>query len=94
MNQYELTLVLGPEEAEAEKTIAKVKGWVEAAKGKVVKADKWGARDLAYPIGKQAKGLFQFFLLSLLPEGVSSLERRLRMEKGIMRHLLVRVDES
>lgn len=91
MNTYELTLFLKPEEKEADKALAKVKGWIEAGKGKVEKVDKWGLKDLAYPVKKLNQGFFVLLSCSATPEGIASLTRRLRTEPEVVRHLLIRV---
>ncbi len=91
VNKYELTLVLNPEDTKgSEALVAKVKGWVEAVKGKVEKTDKWGVRDLSYPIRKMSKGLYYFLFLELPATEVGGIERRLRLEKEIARYLLVK----
>jgi small subunit ribosomal protein S6 len=91
MNNYELTLILDPEAKEDQKLLTKVKGWIEGAKGKVEKTDTWGVKDFAYPIKKLSQGLYVFLQFSLGADGTASFERRLRIEPGIVRYLLIRV---
>lgn len=91
MNSYELTLVLSPEEKEADKTLVKIKGWIEAGKGKLSKIDKTGLKDFAYPIKKLSKGNYLFSILEIDPKELSAVERRLRIEPSILRYLLVRI---
>lgn len=92
MNSYLLTLVLKPEMDEKERKtfldslIKKVIG----ADGKVLKEDLWGERDLSYPIKKQTKGFFAHFEITSDPKQTKGLDKTLKLEEDILRHLLVR----
>jgi small subunit ribosomal protein S6 len=90
MNQYELTLVLEPEEKTSAKTIEKVKGWVVAAKGSVEKNEAWGIKRLAYPISRKTEGSYHNLTFTLEGNAVAAILRRLKMESGILRYLLLR----
>lgn len=90
VNKYELTLVFPAEGTESEKTLTKVKGWVEAGKGKIAKTDQFGVKEFAYPIRKLTSGKYVYMEAQLPPEGLASIERRLRIEPSILRYLLVK----
>jgi len=85
---YELMLVLpdGKQQKEAE---ALVKEWLGKSGGKVVKVDFWGKRDLVYPIKKQMKGVYVLFELELAADEVTELQKRIKLEEGLLRNLLV-----
>ena len=95
MNKYELTLVL-PDKATAAKkksvseTIEKM---VKVFKGKIIKTNDWGEIPLAYEIKKNKNGNFLFFELELEGEFAKQLQDKLKMEEGVIRHLLVRLEK-
>ena len=66
---------------------------VEAGKGKVIKAETWGLRSLAYKIQKNRKA--HFVLLDIeAPAGViAELERQTAINEDVIRFMSVRVDE-
>jgi small subunit ribosomal protein S6 len=85
---YELMLVLpdGKQQKEAE---ALVKEWLSKSGGKVVSVDFWGKKDLVYPIKKQMKGVYVLFELELAADEATELQKRIKLEEGLLRHLLV-----
>jgi len=89
MRTYELVLVVRPtvKEADRNKLLEQVKGWLEAIK--VTKEDDWGQKALAYPIKKEDAGhYYQWFLEGeTFPKGF---ETRLIQNNDILRHLLLR----
>jgi small subunit ribosomal protein S6 len=92
MRDYELTLVVDPDltSEKQKKLITKIKKIVTDLQGKVDKTDDWGRKDLAYPIKKKNAGYY-FLLAVKLPEaGLMEIEKKLRLEEGVMRYLLVK----
>ncbi len=84
--QYEL-IALFPAKMNdimAEKTLVDL---VKASQFKVAEVDKWGIKQLAYPIKKETKAYY----LRLVIEGgnAKTLAGALRMEESMLRHLLV-----
>lgn len=92
MNSYYLTLVLKPEMDEKErKTLldSMVKKLV-GEDGKVEKEDLWGARDLAYPIKRQAKGFYAHYQIQADPKNAKGLDKTLKLEEDVLRYLLIK----
>jgi len=91
MNTYELTLVLpGGATAAKKKSVSEtLEKIVKMNKGAVVKTEDWGEKQLAYPIAKNSSGNFLHFELELEGQSLKALGDKLRMEEGIIRHLLV-----
>ena len=54
----------------------------------------WGRRRLAYQIGRHREGHYVVLLFSSEGELVKELDRRLKVNDLIIRHLIVRVDEE
>ena len=94
MRQYELIIIVHPDEAEEEDSLVETIGdWVKGLNGEVSSVDRWGRRRLAYPIQHQREGLYVLFNLALVPETIVELERNLRLAEPVIRHLIVRADE-
>ena len=95
MRDYELLFVLDPsldEEAKAG-LIEKVKEVVNAG-GEAGEADVWGDRKLAYNIGKKSTGYYVVLPFKADAELPKELDRRLRINESVMRHIIVCQDEE
>jgi len=66
--------------------------WIKAADGEVTNTSHWGRRRLAYNIGTNREGYYVFLEAQLVPENISELERRVKLEANVLRHLVVRID--
>ncbi len=62
--------------------------------GTLDKTDVWGRRKLAYDIGKHKEGFYVLHVITGSGELVKEIDRRIRVTEGLLRHLIVRVDES
>ncbi len=91
MRQYELMCIFEPDldETALNGMIEKIKGWVAERGGSIEKVDVWGRRKLAYPIRKKNEGQYVLFNLKLAPSATAELERTLRYQEAVMRHLLI-----
>jgi small subunit ribosomal protein S6 len=95
MRDYELLFVLDPsldEEAKAG-LIEKVKEVISAG-GEAGEADVWGDRKLAYNIGKKSTGYYVVLPFKADAELPKELDRRLRINENVMRHIIVCQDEE
>lgn len=94
--KYELVYVMRPEATEAE--VAEMQTQVEAiiqrVGGSLDKTDVWGRRKLAYDIGKHKEGFYVLHAITGSGELMKEIDRRFRVTEGLLRHLIVRVDES
>jgi small subunit ribosomal protein S6 len=92
---YELMLLLraSDEESARESQIKKIEETVDSSKGKVRSKKPLGKKELAYPIEKEKEAYF--YLLELEGSGnlVQNLSRKIRLQDGILRHLVVRKEE-
>ncbi len=66
---------------------------VESQGGRVTKRELWGLRSLAYRIKKNRKGHYVLFNIDAPPPAVHEMERQMRINEDILRHLTIRVDE-
>lgn len=92
MRDYELVVLL-PVGGKEESILAGVKKTVEGVKGKIGKVENWGTKALKYPIAKQKEATY--FLLNVNLQGTDApvVDRTLRVNEDILRHLLVRKEE-
>ena len=62
----------------------------KASKFKVAEVDKWGIKQLAYPIKKETKA---YYLRLVLESGdATTLASSLKLTEGLLRYLLVRLE--
>lgn len=92
MRDYELVLIFDPDltEAKRKKEITKVKKSVTDFKGKVGTTEEWGKRELAYSIRGKSMGYYFLWVINLPEKSLQDLDKKLRLEEGVIRHLLVR----
>ncbi|MFH1840582.1 MAG: 30S ribosomal protein S6 [Candidatus Shapirobacteria bacterium] len=92
MNLYELTLVLDPDlkSEEQKKLVEKIEKMIVQAKGKAEKVLEWGKKELAYPIRKKTLGYYYHLPFTLPAKAVFEIDRKIRLENGVIRYLLVR----
>jgi small subunit ribosomal protein S6 len=90
MRNYELAYIADPDLDETSLTALdeKIKGWVEAAGGSVVKVDRWGKRRLAYTIKKRRDGHYVFVQVALPSQAGAVVERNLRLTEQILRFMI------
>lgn len=94
--EYETIFILRPDTAnDAIATLnTRLKGIVETMGGKILKADNWGKRKLAYEIKKQMKGIYLYWQYLATPGTVEELERNLRMLDNVIRYQSVKIDSD
>ena len=62
--------------------------------GKLVKAENWGKRRLAYPVHKQEKGIYIYLRYIGYSDLVHELERNMRMLEPVIKYITVKLDED
>ena len=93
---YEELFILRPDITEEEITpvIDQLRGVVTQAGGTLDKEERWGVRKLAYRIEKRAEGYYILLQFSAPATAVREVERRLRVNDAVLKHLTVRIDEK
>jgi small subunit ribosomal protein S6 len=86
--------ILPPELEEDAATGAteRVRSYVTGAGGEVHSIDVWGRRRLAYPIERHNEGVYHLAKFTLEPEHAVELDRSLRLNEQVLRHLIVCLD--
>jgi small subunit ribosomal protein S6 len=96
LRNYELVVIFDPtlEEEALDKELSKITSLIEKEKCVVTDVDKWGIRKLAYPIKKQENGYYMIIYFKGNSSIVSELDRVNKINDKILRHLIVKSDES
>ena len=95
MTKYELIFILRADQPEAELAarVDRVKAILAAHGGEVTLENHWGVRRLAYEIEHEGRGNY-FFMKFNAPGAVcTELDKFLRQDDQILRHLVVRDEE-
>jgi small subunit ribosomal protein S6 len=94
--EYETIYVLRSDvDAEtAERVQGRVSDALDREKGKLVKVESWGRRKLAYPIGKQRKGVYVY--LKYVGGGglVAEVERNLKLQDAVVKFMTVQTADA
>ena len=96
MREYELTYIVHPQvdQEELDGVVKGIESLIETNGGTVHKVESWGLRRLAYPIRKFREGHYIFMVVGLEAQAIPEIERMLKLNESVIRHLIVRVDES
>ena len=92
MYKYELLFIIDNSAADEAKEaiIAKMSQLVTDNGGSVEKVDKWGAKKLAYPINFKEDGYYVLMNFECEPALIAEMERQLRINDQVMRHMVVK----
>ncbi|MCR4666494.1 MAG: 30S ribosomal protein S6 [Desulfovibrio sp.] len=95
MRKFETLLLLSPElTAEARETLLTTfTGIIDREGGKMVTADHWGMRDLAYPVRKVMRGYYVRLEYLAPAPLVAELERNIRNSDGIFKFVTVKLSD-
>ncbi len=96
MHRYETLFILHPDlpEAQVRETLDRVRRLIEGMQGEVADLQDWGMRELAYPIEKQARGIYVLAQYSARPDVVKELERSMKLSDEFLRFVSVRMPEK
>ena len=93
---YEMTYIARNEIAEdALRALReKLAGIVTLHKGEVVMTEDWGKKKLAYPIGKESRGHYNYIVFTGDNAVVAEIERNLRIHEHVLRFLTVNLAQE
>ena len=94
--KYELVYIASPDATEAQVADlhTQVDAIVQRLNGTLQKTENWGRRKLAYEIGPHKEGTYVLEVIEGDGELMKEIDRRLKVTDLVIRHLVVRVDES
>lgn len=92
MKQYETAFLVSPNlgEEDTEKLITQMAEVVSEKKGRMIKADRWGKRKLAYSIKRFQEAFYVFFHYEGGADIPFELERRFKQTEAILRFMTVK----
>lgn len=89
--KYEIAFILPS--SIAEETVAehaqKIAAHIEAEGGIISHSDTPRKQRFAYPIRKESHGYFGWVKFTALPDAIATLEKKLKTETSLLRHLIV-----
>lgn len=96
MRTYEIVYIAAPNTSEDDlnKLNSQLEKVVTDLGGTIAKTDNWGRKKLAYKIGKHDEGIYIVLYIEGNGSEIAEVERRLRVNDLVIRHLTVRTDED
>jgi small subunit ribosomal protein S6 len=91
MRTYEGMLVVDPVAASTgwDKVIGEIEHVLAKYEAKLLKLDKWGERELAYPIKKRTRGTYILMYFQSPPRSISRIRGDFELSETILRHLIL-----
>lgn len=92
MRDYEVVYIFDSAlgEESIDEKVERYNGMLTASEGAEVKAvDRWGKRQLAYPIRKKPNGYYVVAQLHTDPVALPEFERALKLDEEVLRYLIV-----
>lgn len=92
MNQYEIMYILKPPDSDevAHASAARYNSLITDNGGNVEKTDYWGKKRLAYEMKDLNEGYYVLITFSGNAKCVNELDRVLRIDENVLRHLIIR----
>ena len=92
--KYEVLYIIDAtiEEEQRIALVEKFKAMVEA-EGTLTSIDEWGKRRLAYPINDMTEGYYVLMTCECKPEFPAELDRVFKITEGILRSLIIAIEE-
>ncbi|MFQ5701684.1 MAG: 30S ribosomal protein S6 [Acidobacteriota bacterium] len=94
MPVYETLFILQPtlSEEQIEEIVTRLEAIIPDKNGKVLKTERWGKRRLAFRVAGHTEGYYVRYEFEGDGEVQRELERRMRIDDNVIRHLTTRVD--
>lgn len=95
MRKYELMYIARPEldEESLKKNREKFQSVITQNGGEILETQDMGKRRLAYPIKKLREGIYTVIQFQSGTDTVKELERSLRIDDNVIRHMVINIDE-
>ncbi len=92
MANYEILYIISPSvsEEEREALINKFKAYVDSNKGTIAGLDKWGLKQLAYPIKFKKEGHYVLMTYNAPAEASIAMGKLMLITDNILRHIIVK----
>lgn len=92
MKDYECAVIFAPNTGgeDLETATKKYSEVITSRGGELTELDNWGKRTLAYEINYHREGFYYFFRFKAGNEVINELNRQLRIDERVIRHMIVR----
>ncbi|MCX5716574.1 MAG: 30S ribosomal protein S6 [Candidatus Omnitrophica bacterium] len=92
MKSYEGVFITkaGPADEANQKVLGQIEAEITKNGGKLENTEKWGKRNLAYPIKKNKEGLYYKIDFQIEPGKISELKKIYHLNEEIIRELIIR----
>ncbi len=96
LHDYEMIVIAVPELDEQGITTLneRISNWITGSGGTSPQTNVWGRRRLAYAINKRTDGIYVQYNYQMNPSASRDLDRNLRIDEQVVRHMIVRTDEE
>lgn len=96
MKGYELCIIFQPDTSDAvmDELFGTLGDAIVKYNGSIVKTEKWGKRNLKFPIRKQTKGNFCFIFFYGTAEALKDIDRIARYNEQILRYNVMRNEKD
>ena len=95
MRKYEVVFIIKSlEEEQINAVVEKFSKLITANGGTIDKEDRWGKKHLAYEIKKEVEGYYVLFYVTCEPACVDECDRVMKISDEILKHMIVRSEES
>lgn len=96
MSKYEVMYIVNAnvDEDKRKQLIADMANVITSNGGKVTGTNEWGMRDFAYEIDDMTKGYYVVVNFESNADTEKELDRLMRINGGIVRHMIVNMDEA
>ncbi len=94
--KYETVIVTTPDLTveEKKKLHEKVLDFIKKHNGELLTFEVWGKRRLAYPIKKQQKGYYTYYVYIADQNVVQDLVQWLRIQDSVLRYLTIKLEDN
>jgi small subunit ribosomal protein S6 len=96
LREYDFTIITKGDISEGDnaKVLEGYEGLMAKDGGEILQRDNWGSKKLTYPIKKSFRGYYTNYDFVGTPDNVAEMERLMRIDDNVLRHLIVRTDEQ
>lgn len=94
MNKYESVIILSASASEeAMAAFGERMKELVSANGQLTNVEEWGKKTFAYEIKKQTEGFYTLFTFEAKPEFIAELDRVLRLDEIVLKHMIVNLED-
>ncbi len=96
MHNYEMVVIAVPDLDDQGVTSLndRISNWITSGGGTAPQTNVWGKRRLAYAIRKRTDGIYVQYNYQMDPSASRNLDRNLRIDEQVIRHMIIRTDEE